>query len=360
MHPIRDLAAGRSAAEETKTEPRRAARAAERTAAPGKGARRGKAEGDPKKEKKKDRARRKAERRVEKAAAKALERAGSKQDEKPRKKNKKKKKSKQKRSAKGVDRHELYQLSVQAPDVDAPFFAKYHQRLTGRPARVLREDFCGTALLAAHWVRMHREHRAIGVDLDGPTLAWGRERNILGQLDAEQQQRIELIQADVREVRTEACDVLVALNFSYSFFMTRDALRGYLEHIRQDIAEGGLLFLDAWGGSETQNEQEEEREVEDFTYVWEQKRFDPVTYRSDCRIHFRFADGSEYRNAFRYHWRQWTLPELSELMQEAGYQDVHVLWEGTDQKTGEGNGKYRRVTAGEADPAWLAYVIGRA
>lgn len=272
----------------------------------------------------------------------------------------KKARRKQKRTASTADRHELYQLSVQAPDVDAPFFVRYHRRLVGRAPRVLREDFCGTAFLAAHWVAMHREHRAIGVDLDGPTLAWGRRHNIEARLSADQQARIELVQGDVREVRTPPCDLLVALNFSYSFFTTRDALRGYLEHVRQDIVPGGLLFLDAWGGSETQNEQEEERRVEDFTYVWEQRRFDPVSYHSDCRIHFRFADGSELRDAFRYRWRQWTLPELTELLGEAGYEDVHVLWEGTDRKTGEGNNQYRRASRGEADPAWLAYVVGRA
>ncbi|MBK8977518.1 MAG: class I SAM-dependent methyltransferase [Planctomycetes bacterium] len=264
------------------------------------------------------------------------------------------------RTAETADRHELYQLSVQAPEVDGPFFRKFFKRYAGRPPVVLREDFCGTAYLSCHWVAQHREHRAIGVDLDGPTLDWGRRNNLATLLDDEQRRRIQLIQHDVLDVRTEPCDVIAALNFSYSFFMTRDSLRAYLANCRASLAADGLLFLDAWGGYETQEELEEEREVEDFVYVWDQHRFDPITYQSECRIHFRFKDGSEQRNAFKYFWRQWTLPELQELMTEAGFHDVHVLWEGTDKKTGEGNGKYRRAARGDADPGWIAYVVGSA
>ncbi len=107
-------------------------------------------------------------------------------------------------------------------------------------------------------------------------------------------------------------------------------------------------------------EQEEERDVEDFVYVWDQHDFDPVSHHAVCKIHFRFKDGSKIKNAFTYDWRLWTLPELQELMTEAGFEDVHVLWEGTDKKTGEGNSKYRRCARGDADPAWIAYVVGRA
>lgn len=309
---------------------------------------------EPKKADTPERKRKKAKAATE-AAAKPKKKDKKAKDGKAKRKGKKK----QKRTAKTSDRHELYQLSVQAPEVDAAFFAKYFRKVTGEPARVLREDFCGTGYLASHWVTRHRENRAIGVDLDEPTLAWGKANNI-APLKDHQRERIELIQHDVRTVRTAPCDVLAALNFSYSFFETRDELRAYMTHVKQDIRPGGLLILDAWGGGDTQVEQEEERSVEDFYYVWDQHQFDPLTYHSDCRIHFRFKDGTEIRNAFRYEWRQWTLPELLELMAEAGYEDPHVLWEGTDKKTMEGDGKFKRVKRGEADPAWIAYVVGRA
>ena len=66
------------------------------------------------------------------------------------------------------------------------------------------------------------------------------------------------------------------------------------------------------------------------------------------------------RNAFIYEWRLWTLPELRELLAEAGFHDVHVLWEMTDRETNEGNGIFRRVSKGDPDPAWVSYVVGQA
>ena len=70
------------------------------------------------------------------------------------------------------DRHALYQRAVQTPDVDAAFLDRLHRRLVGRPAMLFREDFCGTAALSCAWVELGPGRRAIGVDLDRPTLAW--------------------------------------------------------------------------------------------------------------------------------------------------------------------------------------------
>ena len=44
-------------------------------------------------------------------------------------------------------------------------------------------------------------------------------------------------------------------------------------------------------------------------------------------------------------------------MVEAGFDDVQVYWEQTDDE-GEGNGVYKRQAVGDADPAWLAYIVG--
>ncbi len=239
-------------------------------------------------------------------------------------------------TAKTANPLRLYERSVQAPDVDTAFMAKYYEKLIGKPARRFREDFCGTAQLACHWVARHRKNRAIGIDLDGPTLAFGTEHNI-GALSEEERKRVELIQADVRKIEKPRAEIICALNFSYSFFTTRKDLGAYFAHARHCLARDGVLFLDAWGGSEVQTEQEEERDINGFTYVWDQHKFDPITHAMECRIHFDFEDGSRLRNAFVYKWRLWTLPELQELLIEAGFRDVHVLWEGTSKKSGEGN-----------------------
>jgi hypothetical protein len=117
--------------------------------------------------------------------------------------------------------------------------------------------------------------------------------------------------------------------------------------------------MDAWGGGEVQFILKERRRLHGFDYIWDQVKFDPITHEILCKIHFEFRDGTRLRNAFLYDWRLWTLPELRELMSEAGFEDVHVLWEGTDRKTGKGNGVFRRVRRGGDEKAWVAYVMGR-
>ncbi|MCP4950671.1 MAG: class I SAM-dependent methyltransferase, partial [Proteobacteria bacterium] len=57
-----------------------------------------------------------------------------------------------------------------------------------------------------------------------------------------------------------------------------------------------------------------------------------------------------------YEWRLWTLPELRELLAEAGYKRVSVHWEGTDPKTQEGNGEFTATEIGEADAAFICYL----
>jgi hypothetical protein len=73
-------------------------------------------------------------------------------------------------------------------------------------------------------------------------------------------------------------------------------------------------------------------------------------------IHFEFKDGSKLERAFTYHWRFWTLPELTELLAEAGFSRSHVYWEDEDED-GEGTGVYRARKRANNAGAWVAYVI---
>ena len=103
----------------------------------------------------------------------------------------------------------------------------------------------------------------------------------------------------------------------------------------------------------------EPRACEGFTYIWEQASFNPIDSMMTCFIHFEFPDGSRLDQAFRYHWRLWTLPEIQELLREAGFSTVDVYWEGTDAETGEGDGHYRPATVGDADPGWVCYIVAQ-
>lgn len=269
----------------------------------------------------------------------------------------KKKKSKKKSKASKADRYALYLHSVQAPSYDVKFFRRVYKSYFDEKPKILREDFCGTAAVCCHWVKGRPDCFGYGVDLDPEPLFWGEEHN-LKALKAADRARVHLIQGDVRTAVTPKADVVAAQNFSYCTFKTRDALREYFRAALSQLADRGVLVLDLFGGYESiEDNREDVVEYDEFDYVWEQAKFDPITHDSEFHIHFRFADGSELQRAFSYHWRLWTIPEVRELLLEAGFDRADVYWEGTDED-GDGDGVFRRQEQGESDPAWNAYVIG--
>lgn len=254
-----------------------------------------------------------------------------------------------------ADRHALYEASVQDTDTELEFVAETFLELTGRPLKRIREDFCGTANTACAWVRAGSDHEAVGVDLDAEVLAWGRANHVSRLKQAGD--RIKLLQADVLSVECAPVDAVLAMNFSYYLFDTRDRLREYFRRAKDALTGDGILFLDAFGGYEAHQELEERTEYDDFTYVWDQAEFNPINQHMTCRIHFEFADGSELKDAFVYRWRLWTLPEIRELLLEAGFARATVYWEGTDEETGEGDGIYSPSEQGDADAGWICYIV---
>jgi len=259
----------------------------------------------------------------------------------------------------------LYEGSVQRPDDDVAFFAETFRRLRGRGAKVLREDFCGTAKLSLAWCLSAPGRRAIGVDLDTPTLAWAKRRN----LDPHARRlrgRMQLVHGDVLEPRATDADVICAMNFSFCVFKQRAQLKRYLEAAHAGLGEQGLLFLELYGGTGAVDTVEEERELAGFTYVWEQKRFDPITHETLCYIHFKFPDGSRIDRAFTYDWRLWTIPELRELLLESGFSKVRVFWATVDEEDTAnsdaemiyGDGDYVELDSVDQQYSWLVYVVG--
>ena len=216
--------------------------------------------------------------------------------------------------AEKADIHDLYERAVQAVDVEAEFLRDTFRALRGREALSLREDFCGTASLACEWVRTGPRRHAIGVDLD----------------------------ADVLDLRRA--------------FLERDEMRDYFARVHDALKPDGVFFLDAFGGPDASDLTKEKTKINGFTYIWEQAEFEPVTGRILCHIHFKFPDGSKIKRAFTYDWRLWTLPELRELLAEAGFSKVRVYWEG-DDGDGGGNGEFKEHATGEADLAWIAYLV---
>ena len=260
-------------------------------------------------------------------------------------------------TARTADKFDLYEKSVQTAESDARFLSRRFRAMTGRPLRNLREDFCGTANILCEFVKLHRLNKGIGIDLDLEPLTWRSAR--LTQLLEQQRNRILLLNKDVREVRSPKVDLITALNFSYFVFKTRAEMLQYLKNARRSLVHDGVMMLDVHGGIDIPIEDRETWRVGNFKYAWEVKKFDPVTHNIVCKIHFLFRDGSRIQDAFVYDWRLWTLPELQELFDEAGFRNIHVLWEGTDRKTRLGNGVLRRVKQGRSEHAWYAVVVGQ-
>ena len=256
--------------------------------------------------------------------------------------------------AERADRHVLYEASVQSVDDEVAFLDTAFKELTGRRARVMREDFCGTAAAACEWVKGKKSRHAVAVDIDPEVLEWGRRRHVAA-LKKGEQARLRLINGDVRTAGTGPVDFACAFNFSWWTFKTRAELKGYFRAVFDSLPPDGVFFLDIYGGSDAYAEGEEETEYEDFTYVWDQHRFEPVSGNYTCYIHFRFPDGSELPRAFEYHWRLWTLPELRELLEEAGFARSVVYWQTTDED-GDYTGEFEPAAEGDADPAWITYV----
>ena len=272
-----------------------------------------------------------------------------------------------KRGAKGgwtastADRHVLYTHAVQSVEAEIDFVDETYQKIRGRRARVLREDFCGTGATSCEWVRRRPTNTAVGLDLDQPTLDWGMAHAV-GTLTPAQQRRIRLVNRDVREPGDAVgVDVVLAMNFSYWIFSTRAGLLAYLRRVHASLAPGGVFFCDHYGGWESMREQKDKRVIKTrkgpFTYVWEQVRYEPITGHMDCAIHFHFPDGTKMRNAFTYSWRLWTLPELRDLLAEAGFKNVTVHWEGDDDKGG-GNGVFTAAAEAEQCPSFICYLTG--
>jgi len=275
---------------------------------------------------------------------------------KPKKAEKAKPKKAKLTQAERADRHTLYERAVQDPKTDAATIAKLYKKFRKKAPLAFREDFCGTATLSTEWVKGGKERTAFGVDLDRPTLDWGREHN-LASLPESVASRIELHEGNVIDTRGPKADVIAALNFSYCCLKDRKSLLAYFKNAHANLAEDGLFFMDVLGGSETMGPDENRHKLDGFTYRWKQHFFDPRTHEMRCTISFYFSDGSKLAPAFEYDWRLWSMPELADLLEEAGFSRVRRLWEKTDKK-GEGTGDFSEPKRVENQESWWTYLVG--
>lgn len=262
--------------------------------------------------------------------------------------------------------HLLYEASVQGVGADLDFAARVFKKHNGSRPVKLREDFCGTAALACEWIRRNKANHAWGVDIDQPTLDWATEHNLpeLG----DRAKNLKLVCGDVMTADTPKSEIVMALNFSFCIFKTREMLCNYFKAARRNLKKGGILVTDIYGGTEAVEAKTEEKSVAgptapdgfaipDFTYIWDQAEYDVISHRALNYIHFEVPGYRRISKAFTYDWRLWTIPEMRELMMEAGFSDTEVYIHGWTGK-GESDEIFRRRETYENAQGWIAYVVG--
>lgn len=251
------------------------------------------------------------------------------------------------------DKHDLYETCVQSPKHLAPLLRAVH----GKDPAVLGEDFAGTAALSYEWIKRDGA-RSVAVDMDADALAKHPDHP-----------RVSKVLSDVRTV-PDACDVLFVGNFSIGYLHTRKDLVAYLRHAHGRLNPGGVFVCDTYGGESAflTGEVHRPHPMPDgwlCRYTWEQRHADPLTGMVTDVIHFRLEKAGvieqEMFDAFVYEWRLWSVPELRDAMDEAGFAKTQVYAKLADAWDDEGNAYVEPVVDAEdeLDDSFIVMVAGR-
>jgi hypothetical protein len=263
-----------------------------------------------------------------------------------------------------MDRFDLYELCTQTPERDVALLRAIH----GGAARVLGEDFAGTAALARAWVRAVRGGRAVAVDRDAvPLRRHAPDR------------RVEALVADVRSRRVarKKVELLVALNFSLCEFHERRDLVAYLRHARRRLSRRGAFVADLYGGEGAfdvgrQRERHQGPRGERVLYEFEQRAADALTGRVVDALHFEVVGEvagkvagngvrrARLRDAFVYDWRLWSVPELRDALRDAGFARSEVYSRFEHARDGRGRTHVRPLESSrELGATWCVFIAGR-
>lgn len=262
---------------------------------------------------------------------------------------------------KTTDRHALYLASVQDPVSDVDRVSNIYSDLFGKRALSFREDFSGTFALSCCWVQSADDRTAISIDIDHETIEYGK-KNYFANLAQSEQDRLKVIEGNAI-VETDTVDIIATFNFSYCLLHKRAELLEYFKKCHNSLNKDGMLILDIFGGSESEIPEVQERDIDNCDYIapfvfeFERKDFNPITRLANYGIHFKYPDGTEIIDAFKYHFRMWSITELRDLLDEAGFSKSHVYWEGFDDE-GYGNGEFHQSEVEENTYNWNAYIVG--
>ena len=254
-------------------------------------------------------------------------------------------------------KYKLYEDSVQCHESDIEFIQKEYKRFYKKNPYTLREDFGGTGAMACDWVKQGLDYKAWAIDLDEEPVKYGKENHYM-RLNDEQKNRMTYIMGNVLEDYSFNSDITVAFNFSYFIFKKRKELLEYFKKVHKNLNNEGAFFLDIFGGTECLDPIEEETEYDKHTYYWDLDKYNPLNNECTYYIHFKtHEDKVKYERVFAYDWRMWSVREITELMEEAGFSAVHTYWEGEDED-GDGDGNFYLSNDEENCESWVIYIVG--
>ena len=127
--------------------------------------------------------------------------------------------------------------------------------------------------------------------------------------------------------------------------------------MRRSLNDDGILFLDAFGGSEAHTTQVEKHKLDGFTYLWDQNKYNALTQEMRCHIHFRFPDKSRLDKAFTYIWRLWGGHEIEDLLDQAGFSKVRFFVQKFDDDSGEALDEFEETREVVDHECWIAYIV---
>jgi SAM-dependent methyltransferase len=252
------------------------------------------------------------------------------------------------------DKHTYYEKAVQNPQNELDFFNEKFAEIRGREPKTLREDFCGTAAISCAWTTQGEDYKSWGIDLDPDPISYGKEHHY-GKLNDAQKSQMQYIEGNVLNSKTPKVDISFAFNFSYCIFKERQLLLKYFKEAYKSLNDDGVFFVDIFGGPDSQTVMTDVIDHESFEYFWECQKYNPLN--SECRfaIHFKRKGEKKRENVFVYEWRLWTIMELKEIMEEAGFKQTVTYWEGEDED-GDGDGEFYESVEEENCDAWVTYI----
>lgn len=217
------------------------------------------------------------------------------------------------------DKHSLYQKFVQNPKKDLEFFRKNFRNIYNTVPTQLREDFCGTGLLCCEWVKLNVCNTSVGLDIDKDTIDWGIMNNVS---NLSSQDRVRLIQHNVLNQFNpeEKFDLIISLNYSHFLLTEREELLTYFRNVRRNIVKG-MFIIDFYGGSHIYEDHEHDNGS--GFYKFESRAIDVVRNIHSCFLCFKIDES--YHTLFNYKFRVYSLIELKEMLEEAGFKRFKIF-----------------------------------